>query len=157
MMFAIILPDGRAAGLAAYLRIAPAHGTIEIGHIHYGPDLKRTRAGTEAMLLLMQHAMTLGYRRLEWKCDSLNAPSRAAALRYGFTYEGTFRNALVIKNRNRDTAWYAVTDDDWPAIRADIETWLDDSNFDERGRQRRSLREASGQGLCPWTPLRASP
>jgi RimJ/RimL family protein N-acetyltransferase len=145
MFFAIVSPDGRAAGLAAYLRITPEHGTIEIGHIHYGIELQRTRAGTEATFLLMRHAFALGYRRYEWKCDSLNARSRAAAVRYGFTYEGTFRNALVTKGRNRDTAWFAITDEDWPAVSRNFEAWLDDSNFDATGRQRRSLRELASK------------
>ena len=108
---------GRALGLAAYLRIEPPHGCIEVGHLQFGPGLARNPAATEAMALMMARAFDLGYRRYEWKCDSLNAPSRAAALRYGFTFEGIFRNAIVTKGRSRDTAWFAVTDEDWPRLR----------------------------------------
>jgi RimJ/RimL family protein N-acetyltransferase len=131
----------RALGLAAYLRIEPAHGVIEIGHIHFGPDLSGRAAGTEAMALMMARAFDeLGYRRYEWKCDSLNAPSRAAALRYGFTFEGIFRNAVVTKGRSRDTAWFSVTDAEWPRLRAAFAAWLDPENFDAAGCQRRTLR-----------------
>jgi RimJ/RimL family protein N-acetyltransferase len=135
----------RALGLAAYLRIEPAHGVIEVGHIHFGPELARRAAGTEAMALMMGRAFdALGYRRYEWKCDSLNAPSRAAALRYGFTFEGIFRNAVVTKGRSRDTAWFSVTDAEWPRLRAAFEAWLDPENFDADGRQRRSLPALRG-------------
>ncbi len=131
-----------AAGLASYLRIAPAAGTIEVGHIHLAPALQRTRAATEAMFLMMRQAFDLGYRRYEWKCDALNAVSRRAAERLGFTYEGTFRHHLVYKGRNRDTAWYAIVDADWPPVRAAYEAWLDPANFDRDGRQRRPLATA---------------
>ncbi len=127
------------AGVASYLRIAPAAGSIEVGHIHIGPRLQRTPASTEAMYLMMRRAFELGYRRYEWKCDALNAPSRRAAARLGFSYEGTFRQAVVVKGRNRDTAWYACIDREWPALRAAFETWLSPDNFDADGRQRRSL------------------
>ena len=140
MFFAIVLPDARAVGVAAYLRIEPAHGVIEVGHIHYGAPLRRSRAGTEAMFLMMQYAFGLGYRRYEWKCDSLNDRSCAAALRYGFRPEGVFRNAVVTKRRNRDTAWFAMTDDDWPTVADAFRAWLDDRNFDAAGRPIRSLR-----------------
>ena len=131
---------GAPQGLASYLRIEPAAGSIEVGGILYGVGLQRHTAGTEAMALLARHAFEdLGYRRYEWKCDSLNAPSRAAALRLGFRYEGTFRQALVYKGRSRDTAWFAMTDGDWPAVRAAYEAWLDPANFDETGRQRTRL------------------
>ncbi len=136
---AILDADGRAVGLAAYLRIEPAQGTIEVGHIQFGAGLARRPAGTEAMALMMARAFDLGYRRYEWKCDSLNAPSRAAALRYGFTFEGIFRNAVVTKGRSRDTAWYSVTDADWPRLRDAFAAWLAPENFDHAGRQRRSL------------------
>lgn len=132
---------GKAVGVASYLRIDPANGVIEVGHIAYPPALQKTIAATEAMFLLMRRAFDeLGYRRYEWKCDSLNAPSRAAAERLGFQYEGTFRQAVVYKGRNRDTAWYAITDKDWPGIKAGFEAWLAPENFDEAGRQRKNLR-----------------
>jgi RimJ/RimL family protein N-acetyltransferase len=131
---------GKAAGTAALMRIDPAHGSMEVGSIVFSPSLKQTRAATEAMFLMMQLAFDeLGYRRYEWKCDSLNAPSRAAALRYGFTSEGIFRHAVVYKGRSRDTAWYSITREEWPTIRAAFHAWLDPANFDEGGRQKRSL------------------
>src|SRR3954470_9175551 len=112
------LPGERPAGIASYLRIEPEHGVIEIGHIWFGTPLRRTTAATEAIYLLARHAFDeLGYRRLEWKCNALNALSRRAADRFGFTFEGVFRNHMVVKGRNRDTAWYAIVDDDWPPIR----------------------------------------
>jgi RimJ/RimL family protein N-acetyltransferase len=135
------VPRGRAVGVLSYLRIQPDAGSIEVGHVHYSPLLQRRRAATEAQYLLMQHAFDeLGYRRYEWKCDALNAPSRAAAERLGFCYEGTFRQAAVIKGRNRDTAWYSITDVEWPAIRDRLTGWLAPDNFDDHGRQRTSLR-----------------
>jgi len=130
---------GRAAGVASYLRIEPASGCIEVGHIHYPPPLQRTPAATEAMYLMMSRVFELGYRRYEWKCDSLNAPSRSAAARYGFAFEGVFRQATVYKGRNRDTAWYAIIDRDWPALAGAYRRWLDAANFDRQGRQRESL------------------
>ena len=134
------LTSGGAVGTAALMRIDPANGVIEVGHITYSPLLQRTRAGTEAMYLMMRRVFDeLGYRRYEWKCDSLNAPSRAAALRYGFRFEGIFRKAAVYKGRNRDTAWYSIIDEEWPAIRAAFEVWLSPENFDPEGRQRRAL------------------
>jgi RimJ/RimL family protein N-acetyltransferase len=142
MFFAVIdRPLGRATGVASYLRIQPEHGSIEVGHINFSPLLQRGRAATEAMYLMMMHAFDLGYRRYEWKCDALNAPSRVAAQRLGLSYEGIFRQATVYKNRNRDTAWYATTDREWPALRAAFECWLDDANFDESGRQRVRLSD----------------
>lgn len=133
------LTTGRATGVASYLRIDPAAGSIEVGHIHCSPLLQRTIASTEAMYLMMKRAFGLGYRRYEWKCNALNAPSRAAALRLGFSYEGIFRQARVDKGRNRDTAWYAAIDKEWPALEEAFQQWLDPSNFDERGRQRAGL------------------
>jgi RimJ/RimL family protein N-acetyltransferase len=134
--------DGRPLGLASYLRIEPAFGTIEIGHIWFGPSLQRTTAATEAIYLLARHAFDdLGYRRLEWKCNALNAASRRAAERFGFTFEGVFRQHQVVKGRNRDTAWYAITDGEWPPIRAGFEAWLDPGNFHPDGTQRRPLGE----------------
>jgi RimJ/RimL family protein N-acetyltransferase len=133
---------GSAVGVAAYLRIEPAVGVIEVGHINYSPLLQQKPAATEAMYLMMRRAFDeLGYRRYEWKCDSLNAPSRAAALRLGFRFEGVFRQATVYKERNRDTAWFSIIDSDWPALKQAFERWLDPDNFDAEGRQRRRLSE----------------
>ena len=126
----------RALGALSYLRIDPPNGTIELGHLAYAPALQQTRMSTEALFLLMAHAFSLGYRRVEWKCDALNAPSRRAAERFGFSYEGIFRQAVVIKGRNRDSAWYAMIDRDWPRIRAAFETWLEPANFGSDHRQR---------------------
>ena len=135
------LPDERPAGVASYLRITPEHGVIEIGHIWFGASLRRTTAATEAIYLLAARAFDdLGYRRLEWKCDSLNQASRAAAERFGFRFEGVFRRHMVVKGHNRDTAWFAITDDEWPAVRAGFLGWLDPGNVDQAGRQRRGLR-----------------
>src|SRR5450830_746739 len=141
LMHAIIeLDSGRAVGVASYLRIDPRFGAIEVGNINFSPRLQRTRAATEAMFLMMRRAFDeLGYRRYEWKCDSLNAPSRAAALRYGFTFEGIFRNAVVYKNRSRDTAWFSITDGEWPQVKSAFEHWLDPENFDAQGSLRDSL------------------
>jgi RimJ/RimL family protein N-acetyltransferase len=132
--------SGRAVGVAAYLRLDPANGVIEVGHINFSPRLQRTRAATEAMYLMMARVFTeLGYRRYEWKCDSLNAPSRAAAQRLGFRFEGVFRHAIVYKSRNRDTAWFSIIDAEWPALAVTFERWLDPANFDADGRQRSRL------------------
>jgi len=140
LFFAIIdQATGKAVGLAAYLRIEPAVGVLEVGHLKFSALLQRTPAATEAMFLLMQQAFALGYRRYEWKCDSLNQPSRAAALRLGFSFEGIFRQARVTKGRNRDTAWFSVTDQDWPALQAAFTAWLAPDNFDPAGRQRQRL------------------
>lgn len=133
--------EGVARGWGAYLRIEPSHGVAEVGHLAFSPHLQRTRAATEAMYLMMRRVFELGYRRYEWKCDSLNVASRRAAERLGFTYEGTFRQHMVYKGRNRDTAWYSVTDTEWPRLREAFEAWLDPSNFDRAGRQRRRLDE----------------
>ncbi len=133
--------SGRPAGVASYLRIAPASGSIEVGHIHYSSSLARQPAATEAMFLMMQRAFELGYRRYEWKCDSLNAASRSAAQRLGLSYEGIFRQATVYKGRNRDTAWYAAVDSEWPQLREAFESWLAPANFDETGQQRTRLSE----------------
>jgi len=132
---------GRAVGYATYMRIDPAMGVIEIGNIHMSPALQGTRAATEAMYLLMQQAFALGYRRYEWKCDTLNAPSKRAAARLGFTYDGLFRQAVVYKSRNRDTAWFSVIDSDWPALRKAFESWLSPENFDEAGKQKTKLQD----------------
>jgi RimJ/RimL family protein N-acetyltransferase len=135
--------SGRAAGMASYLRIAPANGVIEIGHIWFAPAIQRTRQATEAIFLLMREAFALGYRRLEWKCDSLNAPSRRAAARFGFIFEGIFRQHMIVKGRNRDTAWFAMMDHEWPLARAGFERWLAPENFDEGSRQRTPLVAAA--------------
>lgn len=133
---------GKATGLASYMRIEPVHGQVEVAGVLLGRALQRTRAATEAIHLLMGHAFDeLGYRRFEWKCDSLNEPSRRAALRLGFVEEGRFRNHMVIQGRNRDTDWFSVTDAEWPAVRAAHERWLDPANFDDAGAQLTSLRE----------------
>lgn len=134
--------SGRAVGVASYLRIDPGNGVIETGHINYAPALQRTRGATEAMYLMMARVFDeLGYRRYEWKCDALNAPSRAAAERLGFRFEGIFRQAVVYRGRNRDTAWYAIIDADWPALKQAFQRWLDPANFDSQGRQRERLSD----------------
>lgn len=143
LYFSIVpLAAGHPQGVASYLRLTPQFGVIEIGHIWFGPSLRRTAAATEAIYLLARHAFDdLGYRRLEWKCNALNAASRLAAERFGFTFEGVFRKHQVVKGRNRDTSWYAIVDDEWPEIRSCYEAWLSPENFDAQGRQRRSLGE----------------
>jgi RimJ/RimL family protein N-acetyltransferase len=135
------LAANRAIGVAAYMRIAPAAGTIEVGHVCYSPLLQRHRGATEAMYLMMRRAFSLGYRRYEWKCDALNAPSRVAAERLGFSFEGTFRQATVYKARSRDTAWFAAIDADWPGLERAFESWLAPANFDSQGRQRTRLSD----------------
>jgi RimJ/RimL family protein N-acetyltransferase len=135
----IDLRTQQAVGVAAYMRIDPANGVIEIGSLKFTPLMQRTPIATEAMFLMMRHAFALGYRRYEWKCDSHNAPSRAAAQRFGFSYEGVFRQAVVTKGRNRDTAWYSIIDSEWPAIEAAFTRWLAPENFDAAGQQRVSL------------------
>ncbi len=138
----VTLPDEHPAGVAAYARIKPEHGVIEIGGIWFGASLRQSTAAAEAIYLLAAHAFDeLGYRRLEWKCDALNQASRRAAERFGFRFEGVFLRHMVIKGRSRDTAWYAITDDEWPAVRDGFEAWLAPENFDPAGRQRRRLGE----------------
>lgn len=134
-----VVVDGRPVGFLSYLRIDPGGGVIEIGSIGFSPGLQRTTAATEALYLVMQRAFALGYRRLEWKCDALNEPSRRAAERLGFRYEGTFHQATHYKGRNRDTAWFSITDDEWPAIDVAFRSWLDPKNFDAEGAQRTRL------------------
>ncbi len=134
----------RAVGVASYLRITPAIGSIEVGHLNFSPLLQRTPAATEAMYLMMKRAFELGYRRYEWKCDALNAPSRAAAQRLGLSFEGIFRQATVYKGRNRDTAWFAAIDGEWPLLEAAFTRWLDPANFDEHGNQRTRLADLTG-------------
>ncbi|TFH88536.1 N-acetyltransferase [Billgrantia azerbaijanica] len=137
--------SGQALGLAAYLRIEPDHGVIEVGHLHFSPRLKRTPAATEAMALMMRRAFALGYRRYEWKCDALNAPSRRAAERLGFRFEGVFRQHRVVAGRNRDTAWFSILDSEWPAQEHAFTRWLSPDNFDDRGRQRLALTTLTAQ------------
>ena len=150
LFFAVIDRAGRAVGVAAYLRIAPDAGSIEVGHINFSPLLQRTPAATEAMYLMMKRVFELGYRRYEWKCDALNASSRSAAERLGFQFEGIFRQALVYKGRNRDTAWYSVIDSEWPALRLAFEQWLAPENFDASGTQRTRLGTRRSGGPHRW-------
>ncbi len=131
----------KAVGVASYLRIDPKARSIEVGHLNFSPLLQGTAAATEAMFMMMLRAFESGYRRYEWKCNALNIPSRRAALRLGFSFEGVFRQAGVVKGRNRDTAWYAAIDSEWPALREAYLHWLDPSNFDGEGRQLASLRQ----------------
>jgi len=146
MFFAIVTTAG-AVGVAALQRVDPAAGTIEVAHVAYSPGLQATTAATEAQFLLMGLVFDrLGYRRYEWKCDALNAPSRRAAARLGFTYEGTFRQAVVVKGRNRDTAWFSIVDGEWPRLRAAFELWLAPGNIDAAGRQRLSLSSLTAPG-----------
>src|SRR5882724_2335078 len=134
-----------AAGYASYLRIEPRHRVIEVGNILYGPRLQRTPLATEAIYLMARHVFDdLGYRRFEWKCNALNAPSRRAALRFGFTFEGIFRQHMIVQGRNRDTAWFSMLDSEWPAKKANFERWLDPSNFGADGRQKVALSAING-------------
>ena len=151
VMYAIVpLETRRAAGFCALMRIDQRIGSLEVGCINLGRQLQRSRAATETMYLLMRHAFDdLGYRRYEWKCDSLNEPSRRAAARLGFIWEGRFRNALVYKGRNRDTDWYSITDREWPRVRRALEDWLDDRNFDAAGRQRVRLAARPAPAPAP--------
>ncbi len=147
-LFYTVLRAGGGAplGLLSLMRITPDHGVAEIGHVHFGPALQRTPTSTEAVALLLRHLFDdLGYRRCEWKCDALNTASRSAAQRLGFTYEGTFRKAAVVKGRNRDTAWYSIIDSDWPRIRTTLDAWLGPDNFDSSGAQRRRLADLLGR------------
>lgn len=138
--YAIVAPDGRAVGISTLMEIRPQMRVIEVGHIVYSPALQRTPLGTEAQFLLARYAFeTLGYRRYEWKCDALNAASRGAAQRYGFTFEGVLRQHVIAKGRNRDTAWFSILDGEWPQRKANFERWLSPDNFDADGRQKLSL------------------
>lgn len=142
LFFAVIDKEtGRAEGRQALMRIDQAHGVIEIGNIMWGPALQQTRMATEALFLFADHIFALGYRRFEWKCNDMNAPSKRAALRFGFRPEGVFRQHMVVKSANRDTAWFAMTDQDWQHLRPTYETWLSSDNFDTGGRQVRKLEE----------------
>ena len=140
LFFAFVdLQRARAVGTGSYMRIDAANGVMEVGHLAFSPLMQRTPVATEAMYLMMRNAFELGYRRYEWKCDALNAASRRAAKRLGFTFEGIFRQAIVYKGRSRDTAWYSITDSEWPALDAAFRAWLDPDNFDAEGRQRCGL------------------
>jgi RimJ/RimL family protein N-acetyltransferase len=153
----------RAAGTAAYMRIDPHHGVIEVGNIYLAPRLSKSRAATEAIYLFLANAFALGYRRFEWKCDSCNLPSRAAATRFGFTYEGLFRQAIVNKGRNRDTTWFAIIDRDWNrGLKEAYLRWLDPANFDDAGRQRLRLSVLTAPFVAAdsaqaWPPLHGQP
>lgn len=147
VFFAIVTPDGKAKGQCSFLRIDRTNGVIEIGFIVLSPDLQGSREGSAALMATIRWAFQSGYRRVEWKCNALNAPSRRAALRFGFSYEGTFRQHLIVKGRNRDTAWYAIIDTDWPALDDAYETWLSSANFDASGRQRRKLSDLTEAAL----------
>jgi len=141
LFYAIIdLDTGKATGVASYLRIDPPARSIEVGWITYSPVLQRSRVATDAMFVMMRNAFDLGYRRYEWKCNALNQVSRKAALRLGMTYEGTFRQATVVKGRNRDTAWFSILDSEWPTMRHNFEDWLSELNFDQAGQQLTRLR-----------------
>jgi RimJ/RimL family protein N-acetyltransferase len=140
LFFAILCPDGRGIGWCSLMRIDPANRVIEVGHILFTPLLQRTPAATEAIYLAARYVFEdLGYRRYEWKCNNCNEPSKRAAVRYGFTYEGLFRQHLILKGRNRDTAWFSMLDSEWPARKAAFEAWLAPENFDAEGRQVRPL------------------
>ncbi|MBC6501920.1 GNAT family N-acetyltransferase [Citrobacter freundii] len=143
MHFAVIdLASMKPVGTVALMRIDPSNGVIEVGHISYSPLMKRTRASTEVMSLVLKYVFEdLGYRRFEWKCDALNAPSREAAERFGFSFEGIFRQAIVTRGRNRDTAWYSIIDGEYPTLRPAYDMWLDEGNFDNQGRQIKRLAE----------------
>ncbi len=146
LAFAVVPLDGDPAGLITYLRVDPANGSIEIGHIWYSAEIQRSPATTEVVYLAAKYAFDdLGYRRFEWKCNNRNERSKRAAERFGFTFESVFRNHMVVRGRNRDTAWYSITAEEWPAIRAGFEAWLDPANFDAEGRQILTLAEARGQ------------
>jgi RimJ/RimL family protein N-acetyltransferase len=142
LMFAVIdRTTGRAVGRQALMRITPEHGVIEVGSIYWGPAMARTRVATEALYLHAAHIFdALGYRRFEWKCNGRNEPSKAAALRFGFTFEGVFRQHMIVKGENRDTAWFSMLDSEWPRIKLEYERWLDPSNFEPDGTQKTRLR-----------------
>lgn len=145
LFFALCDPaSGHPLGIASYLRITPEAGSVEVGHICLSPALQRTPAATEALFLMMDYAFRAGYRRFEWKCDALNLPSRRAAQRLGFSFEGVFRNHMVIKGRNRDTAWFSVIDSEWPALHEAFSAWLSPRNFAPTGRQKERLSDLTG-------------
>lgn len=147
--------SGRALGVASYLRIVPSDGCLEVGWLHFSPALQQSRLATAAMVLLMQNAFALGYRRYEWKCDALNLPSRRAAQRLGFSFEGIHRQVRVAHNRNRDTAWFSILDQEWPQLQPVLTGWLDEANFDAQGKQRSSLSALTSPLLAAGDPTLA--
>lgn len=148
LFYAIIDKNSKQAlGIASFLRIDSSNGVIEVGHIAYSPLLQRSTLATEAMYLMMDYVFTLGFRRYEWKCNALNAPSCQAAKRLGFTLEGIFRQAAIVKNHNRDTAWYSIIDTDWPVLKIAFQTWLNPDNFDTNGQQLSSLATIMAQTI----------
>jgi RimJ/RimL family protein N-acetyltransferase len=150
LFFAVIdLKLNRAVGVVSYLRVEPKNGSIEVGHLAYSPLMQRTPVATESMYLMMKQAFDLGYRRYEWKCDSLNAPSRAAATRLGFQFEGIWRHATVYKERTRDTAWHSIINREWPQLNAAFQRWLSPDNFDEQGQQRCHLSDLTAASRDP--------
>lgn len=149
---ALCTPDGMPFGTASFMRITPVNGVIEVGNINITPNGQRSTAMTEAMFLMMKWVFENGYRRYEWKCNALNAPSRRAAQRFGFSFEGIFRKHMIIKGRNRDTAWFAVTEDEWPDLRQAYETWLSPDNFDDEGQQKQALRDLTAPYLFATDP-----
>ena len=151
--YAVRMADRRLGGTLSLMRINPAAGSVEAGWLSFAPRLQRTRESTEAVFLLMRWAFDAGYRRFEWKCDAANRASRRAAQRFGLSYEGVFRQAAVVKGRNRDTAWFAAIDGEWPALRAAFEAWLDPANFDAGGRQRRRLGDLTAPVLVAGDPV----
>jgi len=151
--FAVRMEDGRLGGSLSLMRISPSAGSIETGYLTFAPRLQRTREATEAVYRLMEWSFNAGYRRFEWKCDAANLPSRRAAQRFGFSYEGVFRQAAVLKGRNRDTAWFAAIDAEWPDLKAAYETWLDPGNFDGAGVQRQSLAGMTAAILASRDPV----
>ena len=152
MQFAVRMEDGRLGGTLSIMRITPAAGSAEVGYIVFAPRLQRTREATEAVYLTIRWAFEAGYRRFEWKCDAANMPSRRAAQRFGLSYEGIFRQAAVVKGRNRDTAWFAAIDSEWPALRDAFEAWLEPSNFDADGRQKSRLGDLTARILVARDP-----
>ena len=152
LFFAVLGEDGTPLGFATLMRITPEAGSIEVGFITFSPSLQRTRSASEAIILLARTAFDLGYRRFEWKCNALNAPSRRAAIRYGFSYEGVFRQSQIAKGRNRDTAWFAMIDKEYPALNAAWTAWLDPSNFDASGQQRQRLADLTAPILAATDP-----
>jgi RimJ/RimL family protein N-acetyltransferase len=156
LFFAIADKDtGQLGGVMSYLRITPAAGSIEIGWLNFAPRLQRTRAATDAVYQTMKWAFEAGYRRFEWKCNALNIPSHRAAERFGLSYEGVFRQATVVKGRNRDTAWFAAIDKEWPALQAAFEAWLAPGNFDAAGRQKFALADLTRPILASRDPVLA--
>ena len=150
LFFAVVeAATGATVGVTSFLRIAPSMGSIEIGHIHFSPQLQGTPAATETLHLMLKLIFSLGYRRCEWKCDALNEASRNAALRLGFTFEGIFRQAAVVKGRNRDTAWFSVLDQEWTALDRAFQTWLAPENFSASGSQKQRLSQLTAKAVSP--------